>query len=147
MDWQTALLIFLGLVAAWVVFLTAVAAFLWWRIYTSNEKKLARRIAKLEFGDKISLAGSLFTDPRIPMVTRIVGVALVVYLASPIDLIPDFIPFIGLIDDLLIVMIGAGFILRTIPRSVIEEHVKRFEFIEGESRPATKSLPDPANRR
>jgi uncharacterized membrane protein YkvA (DUF1232 family) len=147
MDWQTALLIFLGLVAAWVVFLTAVAGFLWWKIYTSDEKKLARRIAKLEFGDKLSLAGSLFTDPRIPLVTRIVAVALVVYLASPIDLIPDFIPIIGLIDDLLIVMIGAGFILRTIPRSLIEEHVERFEFIEGESRPAAKGLPDPANRR
>jgi uncharacterized membrane protein YkvA (DUF1232 family) len=147
MDWQTALLIFLGLVAAWVVFLTAVAGFLWWKIYTSDEKKLARRIAKLEFGDKLSLAGLLFTDPRIPLVTRIVAVALVVYLASPIDLIPDFIPIIGLIDDLLIVMIGAGFILRTIPRSLIEEHVERFEFIEGESRPAAKGLPDPANRR
>jgi uncharacterized membrane protein YkvA (DUF1232 family) len=143
MDWQTVLLIFLGLVAAWVVFLTAVAAFLWWRIYTSDEKKLARRIGKLDFGDKLSLAGSLFTDPRIPVITRILAVALVVYLASPIDLIPDFIPFIGLVDDLLIVMIGAGFILRTVPRELIEEHVERFEYIEGESRPSTKSLPSP----
>jgi uncharacterized membrane protein YkvA (DUF1232 family) len=147
MDWQTALLIFVALVVGWLLLLTAVAGFLWWKVYTSDEKKLARRIAKLEFRDKISLAGSVFTDPRIPPLTRVIAVALVVYLASPIDLIPDFIPFIGLVDDLLIVMIGAGFILRTIPRSVIEEHVKRYEFIEGEARSAAKGLPDPANRR
>ncbi len=143
MDWQTALLIFAGLVVSWLILIAAVAAFLWWKIATSDEKKLGRRIAKLDFSDKLSLAGSLFTDPRIPIVSRIIAVALVVYLASPIDIIPDFIPFIGFLDDLLIVMIGAGFILRTIPRWLIEEHVKRFEFIEGESRPSTKQLPSP----
>jgi uncharacterized membrane protein YkvA (DUF1232 family) len=146
-DFETFVWITLGVVAGLLLAAVAVAAFLWWKIYTSDEKKLARRIAKLDFRDKLSLAGSVFTDARIPPVTRIVAVALVLYLASPLDLIPDFIPVVGFADDLLIVMIGAGFILRTIPREVIVEHVERFEYIEGESRPATKRLPSPGSRR
>ena len=62
-----------------------------------------------------------------PVWARFVAVALVVYLASPIDILPDFIPGIGLIDDLLIVMIGAGLLLRSVPRHVIEEHVSSYE--------------------
>jgi uncharacterized membrane protein YkvA (DUF1232 family) len=145
-DATTFLLIVLGCIVAAVSLAAALAAFLWWKIYTSDEKKLARRIAKLDFRDKLSLAGSVFTDSRIPVVTRIVAVALVLYLASPVDLIPDFIPVVGLLDDLLIVMIGAGFVLRTIPRHVIEDHVERFEYIEGEARPAGKRLPTPGSR-
>jgi uncharacterized membrane protein YkvA (DUF1232 family) len=145
-DLQTFLLILLAAILVVALAVIGVAAFLWWKVYTSDEKKLARRIAKLEFRDKISLAGALFTDGRVPPLTRIVAVALILYLASPIDLIPDFIPVIGLVDDLLIVMIGAGFVLRTIPRSVIEEHVEKFEYIEGESRPAGKQLPSGSRR-
>jgi uncharacterized membrane protein YkvA (DUF1232 family) len=144
---ETALWVTLGIIGALLLLVVGLAAFLWWKIYTSDEKKLARRIAKLEFRDKLSLAGSVFTDSRIPVVTRVVAVALVLYLASPIDLLPDFIPVVGLLDDLLIVMIGAGFILRTIPRYVIEEHVERFEYIEGESRPVSRQLPSPDSRR
>jgi uncharacterized membrane protein YkvA (DUF1232 family) len=146
-DIPTAVWIAFGIIGVLLLLVVGLAAFLWWKVYTSDEKKLARRIAKLEFGDKLSLAGSVFRDLRIPMVTRIVAVALVLYLASPIDLIPDFIPVVGFLDDLLIVMIGAGFILRTIPRQVIEEHVQRFEYIEGESRPTSEQLPSPGSRR
>jgi uncharacterized membrane protein YkvA (DUF1232 family) len=146
MDLTTFLLVVLAAALAVILVVTALAAFLWWKIYTSEEKKLARRIAKLEFRDKLLLARAVFTDSRIPVVTRIVAVALVLYLASPIDLIPDFIPIAGLFDDLLIVMIGAGFVLRTIPRKVIEEHVDRFEYIEAESPPARRQLPSPGGR-
>jgi uncharacterized membrane protein YkvA (DUF1232 family) len=146
-DLTTILLILLIGIVVMLAAVVAVAAFLWWRIYTSDEKKLARRIAKLEFRDKLALAGGIFTDRRVPPITRIVAVALIVYLASPIDLIPDFIPVLGLLDDLLIVMIGAGFVLRTVPRSVIEEHVESFEYIEGEARRAGKQLPSAGSRR
>jgi uncharacterized membrane protein YkvA (DUF1232 family) len=57
----------------------------------------------------------------------VIALALVLYLAMPLDLIPDFIPVIGHLDDLLIVLIGAGLLLRSIPRYVIEEHVSRYE--------------------
>jgi uncharacterized membrane protein YkvA (DUF1232 family) len=121
------LLVVLAVIIAGLVLLIAAAAFLFWRIQRSDEKKLAKRIAKLPFLDKISLAGSLFRDDRIPIGPRIVALALVLYIASPIDLLPDFIPVIGYFDDVLIVLVGAGLLLRSIPRYLIEEHVGRYE--------------------
>jgi uncharacterized membrane protein YkvA (DUF1232 family) len=117
----------LGVIAAGLILLIAAAVFLYWRIQRSDEKKLAKRIAKLAFLDKISLAGSLFRDDRIPIAPRIIALALVLYIASPIDLLPDFIPVVGYFDDILIVMVGAGLLLRSIPGDILESHVSRYE--------------------
>jgi uncharacterized membrane protein YkvA (DUF1232 family) len=117
----------LGVIAVGLLLLIAAAAFIFWRIQRSEEKKLAKRIAELAFLDKISLAGSLFRDERIPIAPRIIALALVLYIASPIDLLPDFIPVVGYFDDVLIVMVGAGLLLRSIPGHIIEEHVSRYE--------------------
>jgi len=121
----------LAVIAAGLLLLIALAAFMLWRIQRSDEKKLAKRIAKLPFLDKISLAGSLISDHRIPIAPRIIALALVLYIASPIDLIPDFIPVIGYFDDILIVIVGAGLLLRSIPPRIIEEHVARYDQKQG----------------
>jgi uncharacterized membrane protein YkvA (DUF1232 family) len=117
-------LIMIGVAVLGVVL---IAAFVWWKVLRSDERKLARRIGKLNARDKLRLGRDLFGDSRVPIWARFVAIALVVYLASPIDILPDFIPGIGLIDDLLIVMIGAGLLLRSVPRHVIEEHVSAYE--------------------
>ena len=57
-------------------------------------------------------------DPRTPRSAKILGVALLAYLASPIDLIPDFIPVLGQIDDLIIAPVGLYALYRMIPREV-----------------------------
>lgn len=114
-------------IALALVILMIAAGVLAWKVYRSDERKLARRIAKLQFGDKLGLGRALFTDARVPIWARFVAVALVVYLASPIDLIPDFIPVLGFFDDLLIVFVGAGLLLRAVPEHVLEEHVARYE--------------------
>jgi uncharacterized membrane protein YkvA (DUF1232 family) len=124
----------LAVIAAGLLLLIALAAFMLWRIQRSDEKKLAKRIAKLPFLDKISLAGSLISDDRIPIAPRIIALALVLYTASPIDLIPDFIPVIGYLDDILIVLVGAGLLLRSVPRHILEEHVVRYEERAGETK-------------
>ena len=129
----------LAVIVVGLLLLVAAAAFLYWRIQTSDEKKLARRIAKLPFLDKIALAGSIFRDERIPVAPRIIALALVLYIASPIDLIPDFIPVIGLFDDILIVLIGAGLLLRNIPDYIIEDHISRYELRAADQ----KQLPSP----
>jgi uncharacterized membrane protein YkvA (DUF1232 family) len=121
------LLVVLGVIIACLVLLIAVAAFVFWRIQRSDEKKLAKRVAKLPFLDKISLAGALFRDRRIGVAPRLIALGLVLYLAMPLDIIPDFIPVIGYFDDILIVLVGAGLLLRSIPRYIIEEHVSRYE--------------------
>ena len=115
------------LIGVALLILALAGAFVAWKVLRSDERSLARRIGKLPFGDKIRLGRDLFGDPRVPLWSRFVAIALVAYLASPIDLIPDFIPVLGQLDDLLIVMLGAGLLLRSVPRHVIEEHVSGFE--------------------
>ena len=61
-------------------------------------------------------------DPRCPWGARLVGVAVAAYALSPIDLIPDFIPLLGLLDDALLVPAGIWLFLRLLPPGLFEEH-------------------------
>jgi uncharacterized membrane protein YkvA (DUF1232 family) len=61
-------------------------------------------------------------DPRTPWPARLLAVAVVAYALSPIDLIPDAIPILGLLDDLVLVPIGLWLAIRLIPAAVLEEH-------------------------
>src|SRR4030088_96363 len=61
-------------------------------------------------------------DPRTPWYARAIAAAVVAYAASPIDLIPDFIPVIGYLDDLIIVPLGIALVIRLIPPEIMEEH-------------------------
>ncbi|MBO9696022.1 MAG: DUF1232 domain-containing protein [Sphingopyxis sp.] len=54
-------------------------------------------------------------DPRVPLLARILAVAVAAYALSPIDLIPDFIPVLGWLDDLIIVPLGLLAVRRLIP--------------------------------
>lgn len=60
-------------------------------------------------------------DRRVPTLAKIIIGLVVAYALSPIDLIPDFIPIIGYLDDLLILPIGIWVAIRLIPRSVWKE--------------------------
>jgi uncharacterized membrane protein YkvA (DUF1232 family) len=60
-------------------------------------------------------------DPRTPWIARLVGGMVVAYAASPIDLVPDFIPVLGLVDDLLIVPGGLWLTVLLIPDDVLED--------------------------
>jgi uncharacterized membrane protein YkvA (DUF1232 family) len=61
-------------------------------------------------------------DPRVPWYAKAVGAFIVAYALSPIDLIPDFIPVIGYLDDLVLVPLGLLLMLRLIPAEVLAEH-------------------------
>lgn len=146
MDWPTVLLVILGFIVAWVVVFLLVGAFLYWRYRQSTERGLIRRVGKLDFRDKLSLASDIFRDGRVGLLPRLVTIGLVLYVAMPFDLIPDFIPVLGQLDDLVILGIAAWVLVRSIPPKVVEEHLKRYEFIEGEARPAEKKLQSPSTR-
>jgi len=60
-------------------------------------------------------------DPRTPLAARIVAAAVVAYALSPIDLIPDFIPVLGLLDDLILVPLGIALALRLVPAEAMAE--------------------------
>jgi uncharacterized membrane protein YkvA (DUF1232 family) len=68
-----------------------------------------------------------YKDPRVPWYAKVLAVAVVAYAASPIDLIPDFIPVIGYLDDLVIVPLGIIIVLKTVPKDVLEECRARAE--------------------
>lgn len=60
-------------------------------------------------------------DRRTPLAARLVALATAAYAFSPVDLIPDFIPVLGILDDLLIVPVGIWVALRLIPRDLMQE--------------------------
>jgi uncharacterized membrane protein YkvA (DUF1232 family) len=60
-------------------------------------------------------------DPRVPWYAKAVAACVAVYALSPIDLIPDFIPILGYLDDLVIVPLGIWLAIRLIPPFVLEE--------------------------
>ncbi len=59
--------------------------------------------------------------PATPLAAKILATLVVAYALSPIDLIPDFIPVIGYLDDVILVPIGIYFTLKLIPQPVIAE--------------------------
>lgn len=61
-------------------------------------------------------------DPRVPWYAKLVAVLVVAYALSPIDLIPDFIPVIGYLDDLILVPLGILLVIRLVPAEIMAEH-------------------------
>ncbi len=60
-------------------------------------------------------------DPRVPLHAKLLAGLVAGYAFSPIDLIPDFIPVLGLLDDLLLVPLGIWLVLRLIPPDLVAE--------------------------
>ncbi len=60
-------------------------------------------------------------DPRTPWPVRLLALAVAAYALSPIDLIPDVVPVLGYLDDLVIVPLGLWLVLRLVPRAVLAE--------------------------
>ncbi len=76
-------------------------------------------------------------DRRCPWYARALAAAVVAYALSPIDLIPDFIPVVGLLDDLVLVPLGLLAVRRLIPAAVLANARRRAE-TEGPSPPASR---------
>lgn len=64
----------------------------------------------------------LFRDRRTPMISKILMILTLVYLISPIDIIPDFIPFAGWVDEIIIIPLLFYIATLFIPKDVIEEN-------------------------
>jgi len=71
--------------------------------------------------DVVAIALAL-RDPRVPWYAKVVGACVVAYALSPIDLIPDFVPVLGYLDDLVLVPLGLLLVLRLIPADILAEH-------------------------
>jgi uncharacterized membrane protein YkvA (DUF1232 family) len=66
-------------------------------------------------------------DRRTPLAARVVGAVTLAYALSPIDLIPDFIPVLGLLDDLLLVPAGLWLTWRLMPPALRQEYLAKAE--------------------
>ncbi|MFK2905995.1 DUF1232 domain-containing protein [Dyella ginsengisoli] len=75
----------------------------------------------------------LARDPRLSTPLRLLALAVAAYALSPIDLIPDFIPVLGYLDDLLIVPLGLALILRLAPRALVLDARRRARAVHGRS--------------
>ena len=73
------------------------------------------------------LLWALYRDPRAPRKFKIGAWLLFLYLVMPFDIIPDFIPILGQLDDLLILGVGCKLLLRLCPPDMVEEHRNRIE--------------------
>jgi uncharacterized membrane protein YkvA (DUF1232 family) len=79
-----------------------------------------RRWAKLLKGDIVALWFAC-RDPRTPWHAKAVTVLVVAYAFSPIDLIPDFIPVLGFVDDAILLPLGIWLALKLVPPAVMAE--------------------------
>jgi len=70
-------------------------------------------------------------DPRVPWYAKALGIAVIAYALSPIDLIPDFIPVLGWLDDLLLVPLGLMAVRAMIPAAILAEYRERANRVSG----------------
>jgi uncharacterized membrane protein YkvA (DUF1232 family) len=72
-----------------------------------------------------------FRDPRTPWAAKLVAILTVAYAFSPIDLIPDFVPVLGYLDDLIIVPAGIALAVKLIPPEVLRQARETSQQAEG----------------
>ena len=77
-----------------------------------------------------------YKDPRVPWYAKIFAACVVGYAFSPVDLIPEFIPVLGYLDDLLLVPLGIGLAIRMIPENVMAECREKARESLGQRNPA-----------
>jgi len=76
---------------------------------------------------KLALVWRMFRDPEVPGIAKLVLPVVVAYLAMPFDLVPDFIPVLGQLDDVLVVAAGLGLFVWLTPEHIVEDHLSAFE--------------------
>ena len=89
----------------------------------ARRKRLGQIRATLK--RNIALYKAIYADPRTPRLARWLLWLALAYTLSPIDLIPDFIPFIGHLDDVIIVPLLILLALKLVPPEVYDEHRER----------------------
>ena len=79
-----------------------------------------------------------YRDPRVPLYARIFAAIVAGYAFSPIDLIPDFIPVLGYLDDLVLIPLGVAVAIKLIPASVLAECRERSRAVMQAGQPVNR---------
>lgn len=88
---------------------------------------MIKRVLELPIRAKLRLAKLILADPRVPWYAKAIVPALILYLAMPLDIIPDFIPVIGYLDDLLVVALGGWLFAKLCPEHALAAQLERVE--------------------
>lgn len=67
------------------------------------------------------LAWRLLRHPRMPLIYKLIPALAVIYIVSPLDLVPDFFPVVGYLDDLTILLLALKFFIQLAPPDVMDE--------------------------
>ena len=94
-----------------------------------DKQALITKLKMFARGMKVQISALYLAikDPAVPKVAKWLGVAVVAYALSPIDLIPDFIPVIGYLDDLIILPLGIYLAIKLIPEVVWSDCLAKAE--------------------
>jgi uncharacterized membrane protein YkvA (DUF1232 family) len=95
-----------GVVALWVALLVV--------FWLARPKGVPLRTVVATLPDLVRLLRSLVTDPAVPLDVRLVLVGLIAWIVSPIDLIPEFIPGLGPIDDIVVAVAALRYLRRRV---------------------------------
>ena len=101
--------------------------------FADTWKQRARRLKRETYA--LYLA---YRDPRVPWYARLLAACVVGYALSPIDLIPDFIPVLGYLDDLILVPLGIALVLKMIPPDVMADCSERAGLALAAGRPTNR---------
>ena len=119
MEWWQFILLGLGLSLLAVL----VAGFVLWRKASARTRRFAARVQELSWQERSRLMGRLVLDERLSPLARLVLPGLLLYLSLPIDLLPDFIPVVGQLDDALAFAVGVGLMRGSLAWQVLESHL------------------------
>ena len=101
-----------------------------WLIDEENMNKLTRffRLANTARLRTMLIAlWKLFKHPQTPRAPKVLAIAVLAYAVSPIDLIPDFIPVLGLLDDLILLPLGVALVVRLTPKPLWQACLREAE--------------------
>ncbi len=82
---------------------------------------------RLKTRQKIAFFKRVLSDRRVPWTAKIIPILVVLYLLNPIDLIPDFLPVVGYLDDVAIVLLALALVLRLTPGATIRDLLRDVE--------------------
>jgi len=91
---------------------------------------LARELPQLPYSDhlrELKLLRRLLLDERVPLWQKAIPVAALLYLVSPLDLIPDIVPVVGQLDDLAVLLASLRLFRRLAPPALVAEHLARID--------------------
>ena len=122
------ILVLLMVVVSLVFALTAVLMLRW-----LGKREPYSNFIKLRTRRKLTFVRLMMRDDRVPLYVKIIPVLLLIYLTSPIDLVPDFIPVLGYLDDVVIALLALALIIRLTSGPVVLDLLQQARMADANS--------------